>query len=105
MYFCEIENFAYGEINERTISNPHPWTGSDRGGHQQPWYCSVRVYPLGIGPTWNQFLHPRPDPKLWLIRPRAAASVGFWRPAKGDNSIDGWQQNSQYSGWQIYNES
>ena len=25
MYFCEIENFAYGEINERNFSNPHPW--------------------------------------------------------------------------------
>ena len=24
MYFCEIENFAYGEINERSFSNPHP---------------------------------------------------------------------------------
>ena len=25
-YFCEIENFAYGEINERSFSNPHPST-------------------------------------------------------------------------------
>ena len=25
MYFREIENFAYGEINERSFSNPHPW--------------------------------------------------------------------------------
>ena len=25
MYFCEIKNFAYGEINERSFSNPHPW--------------------------------------------------------------------------------
>ena len=23
-YFCKIENFAYGEINERSFSNPHP---------------------------------------------------------------------------------
>ena len=23
-YFCQIENFAYGEINERSFSNPHP---------------------------------------------------------------------------------
>ena len=23
MYFCHIENFAYGEINERSFSNPH----------------------------------------------------------------------------------
>ena len=26
IYFCEIENFAYGEINERSFSNPHPRT-------------------------------------------------------------------------------
>ena len=25
-YFCEIENFAYGEIDERSYSNPHPRT-------------------------------------------------------------------------------
>ena len=24
MYFCRIENFVSGEINERSISNPHP---------------------------------------------------------------------------------
>ena len=24
MYFCQIENFACGEINERNFSNPHP---------------------------------------------------------------------------------
>ena len=29
MYFCEIENFAYGEINERSFSNPHPRSWSD----------------------------------------------------------------------------
>ena len=26
MYFCHIEYFAYGEINERSFSNPHPWS-------------------------------------------------------------------------------
>ena len=24
-YFCQIENFASGEIDERNFSNPHPW--------------------------------------------------------------------------------
>ena len=24
MYFWQMENFAYGEINERSFSNPHP---------------------------------------------------------------------------------
>ena len=28
MYFCHIDNFAYGEINERSFSNPHPRTGT-----------------------------------------------------------------------------
>ena len=23
--FCKFENFAYGEIDERSLSNPHPW--------------------------------------------------------------------------------
>ena len=27
MYFREIENSAYGEINERSFSNPHPRAG------------------------------------------------------------------------------
>ena len=26
-YFCKIENFAYGEISERSFSNPHPSAG------------------------------------------------------------------------------
>ena len=30
MNFREIENSAYGEINERSFSNPHPWTDSDK---------------------------------------------------------------------------
>ena len=29
MYFCKIENFAYGEINEQSFSNPHPWTAAE----------------------------------------------------------------------------
>ena len=24
-YFRKIENYTYGEINERSLSNPHPW--------------------------------------------------------------------------------
>ena len=31
MYFCKIENFTYGEINERSFSNPHPGTAELRG--------------------------------------------------------------------------
>ena len=28
MYFCHVEKFAYGEINQRSFSNPHPWSGA-----------------------------------------------------------------------------
>ena len=28
MYFCHMENFVYGQINERRFSNPHPWSFS-----------------------------------------------------------------------------
>ena len=30
MYFWQIQNFAYGEINERSFSNPHSWTNKGR---------------------------------------------------------------------------
>ena len=26
MYFCRVDKIAYGEINERIFSNPHPWS-------------------------------------------------------------------------------
>ena len=36
MHFCKIENFAYGEINERSFSNPHPgW--NRQGGIMSRW--------------------------------------------------------------------
>ena len=48
MYFCEIENFAYGEINERSfINNPHPlwphkpFVNSDPGCTISVWWCSL----------------------------------------------------------------
>ena len=47
MYFCEIENFAYGEINERSFSNPHPW----QGGHTHiPWEIYVFLIPSWSSP-------------------------------------------------------
>ena len=32
MYFCHTENFAYGENNERSFSNPHPWSPPEQNG-------------------------------------------------------------------------
>ena len=40
-YFCNIENVAYAEINERSFSNPHPW--SKKG------YQSEMPSPMGVG--------------------------------------------------------
>ena len=28
-HFCEIENFAYGEIDEQSFSNPHLWSSAN----------------------------------------------------------------------------
>ena len=42
MNFCEIDNFAYGEINERSFSNPHPWSLS------KILFSSVAYFPFGI---------------------------------------------------------
>ena len=36
-YFCKIQNFAYGEINDRSFINLHPWS---------QWVNSIR-WPLG----------------------------------------------------------
>ena len=33
-YFRNIENFAYGEISERSFSNPHPWSNIAARGRQ-----------------------------------------------------------------------
>ena len=41
-YFCKIENFAYGEISERSFSNPQPWSVSRMG-----WGARSRLVPLG----------------------------------------------------------
>ena len=43
MHFCKIENFTYGEINERSFSNPHP--RSDSG--------VVVILGVSEGPGWE----------------------------------------------------
>ena len=52
-YFCEIENFAYGEIDERSFSNPHP---SSLGS-----VCVIRAQrriQADIQPSQSQWCHP-----------------------------------------------
>ena len=43
-YFCQIENFAYGEIDERSFSNPHPW--SDTG-------CAIKILNFDWSPSMS----------------------------------------------------
>ena len=54
MYFYMIENFAYGEINERSFSNPHPWSPT-----QTIWRGSSEI-PILWGAPDNDL----PPPKL-----------------------------------------
>ena len=51
-YFCKIENFAYGEISERSFSNPHPWAGWHR-------LCSVVCMFIGHMPYSQIHSHGR----------------------------------------------
>ena len=76
MCFCQVENFAYGEINERSFSNPHPcpygykaWTPINPHGYRVPqgiknraWVWrnhstangfTTRKCPTNISVTWN----------------------------------------------------
>ena len=48
--FCKIENFAYGEISERSFSNPHPWPLVSQGHQQQRYW---------IGRKKGHYLLPR----------------------------------------------
>ena len=58
-YFCEIENFAYGEINERILSNPQPrlkeTITSDKSGQ-----CTSVCFHIGCHCLFNYcYLHYR----------------------------------------------
>ena len=70
MYFCKIKHFAYGEINERSFSNPHPRTQISREKyvniilaaalslcitrHHQPWYWQYSLTCLpDISAQWG----------------------------------------------------
>ena len=44
-YFCKIENFAYGEINERSFSNPHPSPNCCEGLTETP-KCDTLMFTL-----------------------------------------------------------
>ena len=60
-YFCEIENFAYREIEERSFSNPHPCSQglltSSLVSWSNPW-VQFESWPF----MWFR-------PKAWLTRP------------------------------------
>ena len=52
MYFCEAENFAYGEINEPSFSNPHPWAVYQLQGSGQPHDINPSSLHTGYTDAW-----------------------------------------------------
>ena len=46
-YFSRIENFVYGEFNERSFSNPHPWLR--KALHRNPEEPCSRPQPIKDG--------------------------------------------------------
>ena len=53
MYFCKIWNFADGEINERSFSNPNPWVGLPC---QFPSFFHIAVFLVIMEMlTWTQY--------------------------------------------------
>ena len=65
-YFCEIENFAYGEIDERSFSNPHPRSACNYSSCTEnaivfPVYQWVylRNNSKSIKPIWSHYENPR----------------------------------------------
>ena len=48
MYFCHIENFAYGKNNERSFSNPRPWSMSPYGLTGSQWDKIWNVYKFSV---------------------------------------------------------
>ena len=59
MYFCKIENFAYGEIDERSFSNPHPWAVV------QPDICTTDSCTTD---TWNRTLIQPDIYTIWVVK-------------------------------------
>ena len=57
-YFRMIENLAYGEINERSFSNPHPWSTQADPNCLPQWYCESSGVVV--------FIHPYDHfPSMW----------------------------------------
>ena len=69
-YFCKIEKFAYGEISERSFSNPHPWYGICtllRWSHSLEWNhtkCLIKQ---------NCQLH-----RIWILMEKDFSEMGLW---------------------------
>ena len=56
MYFCHIKNFPYGEINERSFSNPHPWTfGQNSAVRRMCNDVAFLVKRISIGRAWYRW--------------------------------------------------
>ena len=69
-YFCEIENCTYGEIDERSFSNPHPCSTNPFCPFSASRYCFMALWsllnpPINVGfrIAWIKPIHI----KWWLL--------------------------------------
>ena len=58
-YFCQIENFACGEINERSFSNPHPWAGDYWSFGLLAYLSLIQVHQISPQMSWRDTYHVR----------------------------------------------
>ena len=90
-YFCKIENFAYGEINEQSFSNPHPWWLAPAGvrscaAQVKIWDLIKDMHIKYNGPqtpvwnfTWGAGPNGPPNWRIWRIN-SSDAGDGILRP-------------------------
>ena len=91
MYFCHIENFAYGEINERSFSNPHPRTASlelglsfkYQGSHHNDVIMSAMASQITSLTIVCSAVYSGADQR----KHQRSASLALWREFTGDRWI------------------
>ena len=89
MYFCHIENFAYGEINDRSFSNPHPWPLSFVR-NTTVLLCNLFCAKLNFSGIWQQEARHGQLDQIWERReiPRIFLHCNSPQVAANDTSYD-----------------
>ena len=82
-YFDRIKTFAYGEINERSFSNPHPWAVLINSLWNVPWWllskealCHIRGSEI-CDAIWRTLLYPSSVFMLWLLLTLSLISISY----------------------------